>query len=170
MERSKVWGSAVVEDFSQTIRSGRLRYRTSKEEFIRSLYTPQRWYHLKLRFIWGKEAFEAEVNEMSPPSFEESVFINCPFDDEYTKLLRPLLFTILFLGKSPRLTLERSDSGKARIDKIVELVQDSKFGIHDLSRCCATAKGELYRLNMPLELGIDLGAASKEGNGKISGA
>jgi hypothetical protein len=33
----------------------------------------------------------------------------------------------------------------------------SKFGIHDLSRLKAIKAGEYFRLNMPLELGIDLG-------------
>jgi hypothetical protein len=42
--------------------------------------------------------------------------------------------------------------------KIMNLIEQCKFGIHDLSRCKARKKGELFRLNMPLELGLDLGA------------
>ncbi len=30
--------------------------------------------------------------------FDQNVFVNCPFDDEYLPLLRPLLFTIIYLG------------------------------------------------------------------------
>src|SRR3954469_16569777 len=30
--------------------------------------------------------------------FETDVFVNCPFDDKYTRLLRPLLFTLVDLG------------------------------------------------------------------------
>jgi len=86
-----------------------------------------------------------------------NVFVNCPFDREYLPLLRPLVFTILDLGFRPRLSLERSDSGEPRIEKIISLIQQSKFGIHDLSRCHARKRGELFRLNMPLELGLDLG-------------
>ena len=89
--------------------------------------------------------------------YERNVFVNCPFDKEYVSLLRPLLFTILYLGLTPRIALERSDSGESRLDKIVELVRDSKYSIHDLSRSEASAAGELYRLNMPFELGIDYG-------------
>lgn len=106
------------------------------------------------------------MKRVTKPSFDESVFINCPFDDEYLKLFRPLVFTILFLGKEPRITKERLDSGRARIEKIIQLVQEAKFGIHDLSRCYARAKGELFRLNMPLELGIDLGCRLKGGKWK----
>ncbi|MDZ4288118.1 MAG: hypothetical protein U0984_09170 [Prosthecobacter sp.] len=87
--------------------------------------------------------------------FEHNVFINCPFDDGYMQLLRPLVFTVLHLGFTPRLALERADSGESRIDKIVELIQQSRYGIHDLSRCTASKKGEYSRLNMPLELGVD---------------
>lgn len=50
---------------------------------------------------------------------------------------------------------ERSDSGEVRIDKICELIVESKFGIHDISRLKAENNGDYYRLNMPFEFGID---------------
>jgi hypothetical protein len=90
-------------------------------------------------------------------TFENNVFVNCPFDEKYLPLLRPLLFTIIYLGMFPRIALERSDSGESRLAKIVELIRDSKYSIHDLSRSEAAAAGELYRLNMPFELGLDFG-------------
>jgi len=90
-------------------------------------------------------------------SFERNVFINCPFDPAYAELLRPIIFTILYFGLEPRLASERLNSAEPRIGKIVELIREAKFGIHDLSRMRASKKGELFRLNMPLELGIDLG-------------
>lgn len=39
-------------------------------------------------------------------AFETNVFVNCPFDDDYLPLIRPLLFTIIYLGLTPRITLE----------------------------------------------------------------
>lgn len=90
--------------------------------------------------------------------FEKNVFINCPFDTRYYPLLRPLLFTIAYLGFNARIALESSDSGQTRIEKICELVRTSKYSVHDLSRLKATKKGEFYRLNMPFELGIDYGS------------
>jgi hypothetical protein len=89
--------------------------------------------------------------------FSKNVFINCPFDLKYTKLLRPILFTIVYLGYNPRIALERSDSGEQRFSKICELIQNSKFSIHDISRLKASKKLEYYRLNMPYELGVDIG-------------
>lgn len=92
------------------------------------------------------------------PEFGNSVFINCPFDKEYYSLLRPLLFTIVYLGFDPRIALETSDSGESRIDKICGLIKASKYSVHDLSRLRAKKKGEFYRLNMPFELGVDYGS------------
>lgn len=90
-------------------------------------------------------------------NFEKNVFINCPYDDDYRPLLRPLLFTILWHRYEPKLALLNSDSGLLRLEKIKELISDSKFSIHDLSRMQATKAKEFFRLNMPFEPGIDFG-------------
>jgi hypothetical protein len=98
------------------------------------------------------------IENKSGIEFEKSVFINCPFDDEYySSLLRPLLFTIVYLGFNPRIASESSDSGELRVMRICELIGSSKYSIHDLSRLRARKKGEFYRLNMPFELGIEYG-------------
>ena len=89
--------------------------------------------------------------------FDRSVFLNCPFDDAYLPLLRPILFFIFDLGLTPRIALERLDSGRPRIEKIISLIRESKYAIHDLSRLKARKAGEYYRLNMPFELGLDVG-------------
>jgi hypothetical protein len=99
-------------------------------------------------------------------AFEDNVFINCPFDGEYFSLLRPLIFTIVYLGMKPRIALEALDAGEARLDKIVGLIRESKYAIHDISRIEARTAGELYRLNMPFELGIDFGCR-KFGHGNL---
>ena len=95
--------------------------------------------------------------------FETSVFVNCPFDDAYRPLLRPILFAIVDLGLTPRIALESLDSGKPRIAKILELIQASRYAIHDLSRSQASSEGEYYRMNMPFELGLDVGCALFKG-------
>lgn len=95
------------------------------------------------------------------------MFINCPFDSNYVVLLRPLLFTVVYLGYVPRIASESLDFGRPRIDKIVELIWQSKFSIHDLSRLQSSEKDEFYRLNMPFELGIDFGCRQfAQGNAK----
>lgn len=89
--------------------------------------------------------------------FESNVFINCPFDDDYFSLLRPLLFSIVYLGFNPKIALESSDSGELRANKICKLIKASKYSVHDLSRLKSQEADEFYRLNMPFELGIDYG-------------
>ena len=89
--------------------------------------------------------------------FSRNVFVNCPFDSEYLPLLRPLLFTVIYIGFVPRIASERSDSGENRIDKICALIRECQYSIHDLSRLRASQIGEFSRMNMPFELGIEYG-------------
>lgn len=58
----------------------------------------------------------------------------------------------------PRCALEVYDSGRVRIDKIFRLIEVCRYGIHDISRTELDANSNLPRFNMPLELGIFLGA------------
>jgi len=90
-------------------------------------------------------------------AFETNVFINCPFDDAYLPLLRPILSAVIDLGFTPRIALESLDSGAPRLARIIELIEQSRFSIHDISRLRATSKGEYFRLNMPFEIGLDIG-------------
>lgn len=90
-------------------------------------------------------------------AFDRNVFVNCPIDLGFYVVLRPLLFTIIYVGLNPRIATERLDSGEARIAKIIELIRESKYAIHDLSKIRAATAGEYFRLNMPFELGIDIG-------------
>jgi hypothetical protein len=88
--------------------------------------------------------------------FETNVFINCPFDTQYTPLLRPLLFTVIFVGLEPKIS-ETADSGQQRVNLIQDLILSSKYSIHDLSRVEARRVRDLPRFNMPFELGLDIG-------------
>lgn len=99
-------------------------------------------------------------------NFNSNVFINCPLDDEYLGLLRPLIFTVYILGFSPRLSVDKSDSGEARLEKIKSLIATSKYSIHDLSRNKSMKKGEYSRMNMPFEIGLDLGCRVFNKNSK----
>jgi hypothetical protein len=89
--------------------------------------------------------------------YEKGVFINCPFDEHYEKLLYALIFAIHDCGFVARCALEASDSGKVRFTKILDIIRQCRFGIHDISRTELSRNG-LPRFNMPLELGLFLGA------------
>lgn len=99
-------------------------------------------------------------------NFETNVFINCPFDNDFTELLNPLLFTVVYLGFNPRISTEDADSLRLRLPKISQLILESKYSIHDLSRIKSTRKKEYFRLNMPFEIGIDYGTRIQ--GGKLS--
>jgi len=88
----------------------------------------------------------------------DDVFINCPFDPEFAASFRAIIVAILICGFRPRSARELDDGGQTRIDKIERLIEDCRYGIHDLSRTELDDKHNLPRFNMPLELGLFLGA------------
>lgn len=88
----------------------------------------------------------------------ESVFLNVPFDKQYQKLFHALVFTVHECGFVARCALEGDDGSEARMDKLCTIIRDSPLGIHDLSRVTLDVANRLPRFNMPLELGIFLGA------------
>jgi hypothetical protein len=84
-----------------------------------------------------------------------NVFINCPFDPEYSALFDAILFTVFCCGFKPRCAYEAGDED--RLNRICSIIEECDFGIHDLSRTELNAEN-LPRFNMPLELGIFIGA------------
>lgn len=88
----------------------------------------------------------------------DDVFINCPFDADFAPTFQALIFTIFACGFRPRSARELDDAGQTRIDKLYQLIQECRYGIHDLSRTELDDEHKLPRFNMPLELGIFLGA------------
>jgi hypothetical protein len=81
-----------------------------------------------------------------------------PFDDEYRRLFYALVFTIHECGFRARCALEAEDSGEERIRKIKRIIRECRYGIHDISRVELDALNQMPRFNMPLELGLFLGA------------
>jgi hypothetical protein len=91
-------------------------------------------------------------------AYELSVFINCPFDPAYKKLFYSIIFAVIHCGFRARCAQEIDDSGQVRIDKIFKIIEACRYGIHDLSRTEIDRRNRLPRFNMPLELGLFLGA------------
>lgn len=88
----------------------------------------------------------------------EGVFINVPFDRRYAKLFHALVFTVHECGFISRCALESDDGSEIRINKLYQIIGSCSLGIHDLSRTTLDPANRLPRFNMPLELGIYLGA------------
>ena len=102
---------------------------------------------------------------MKSPKYTDNVFINCPFDTDYKPLFYAIVFAVHDCGFIARCALEEGDASQVRIDKIYSIIADCRYGIHDISRTELDENFDLPRFNMPLELGIFLGA-KKFGTGE----
>jgi len=86
-----------------------------------------------------------------------AVFINCSYGETFRPLLRAILFCLLRVGLKPLIANEESDSGRVRLNRLLKLIKSSQYSIHDLSTLEDSQDPELLHLNMPFELGLDLG-------------
>ena len=86
------------------------------------------------------------------------LIINCPFDEEYRPLFEAMVFAISDCGFVVRSAMEVDDGSQVRIDKIANIIAECRLGIHDISRTELDPVAQLPRFNMPLELGMFLGA------------
>ena len=95
---------------------------------------------------------------MTSPQYNDNVFLNCPFDSAYKQLFDAMVFIVHDCGFIPRCALEEEDASQVRIDKIYNIIAACRYGIHDISRTELDRTSGLPRFNMPLELGVFLGA------------
>jgi hypothetical protein len=98
-------------------------------------------------------------------TYANGVFINVPFDRRYKKLFDALVFAVHDCGFEARCAKEEGDSSQIRVEKLYRIIEQCQFGIHDLSRTTPDTANKLPRFNMPLELGMFLGA-KRYGNPK----
>ncbi len=87
----------------------------------------------------------------------KDVFINCPFDDAYKPIFHAILFAVHYLGFDARCALEVDDASELRLDKIMRIIGQCAYGVHDISSVGLSTGTNLPRFNMPLELGLYLG-------------
>lgn len=91
-------------------------------------------------------------------SLARDVFINCPFDPAYHIMFRAIVFAITRSGFRARCALEVDDASQNRWSSISDIVDQCRYGVHDISRTEPDGDPPLPRFNMPLELGMFLGA------------
>jgi len=89
--------------------------------------------------------------------YDRCVFVNCPFDAAYKPLLDAILFAIHDCGFIARTALEVTGSAETRLDKIIRIIRESRWSLHDISRVEITPDSPLPRFNMPFECGLALG-------------
>ena len=90
-----------------------------------------------------------------PSTYNDNVFINCPFDKDYFLNLQSIVFTVYRCGFYPVSALSEDNALVSRLLKIEKLIEISKYGIHDISRIELNNHG-FPRFNMPFELGFFL--------------
>jgi hypothetical protein len=95
----------------------------------------------------------ARVARSKETAYHDSVFINCPFDDEYKPLFDAIVFAVYDMGFVARCAREVIDSGETRLKKILRIIADCRYGIHDISRT-ELGTTNLPRFNMPFECGL----------------
>jgi hypothetical protein len=86
------------------------------------------------------------------PKRIESVFLNIPYDEPFEKLYLAYVVGLTQLGLRINAALAVPNQG--RLDTIINLIEQSDFSIHDLSRI-ELSQG-VPRFNMPVELGLAL--------------
>ena len=82
----------------------------------------------------------------------ESVFLNIPYDKQFEDLYLAYIVGLTQLGLRVNATLAIPNQG--RLESIIQLIEQSDFSIHDLSRI-ELSEG-IPRFNMPVELGLAL--------------
>ena len=96
--------------------------------------------------------------------YDRNVFINCPFDSTYWPMFDAIVFAVLACSHVPHSALEIDDGGRSCFVKIADLIGWCRFGIHDISHTDPSSASGLPRFNMPLELGLFLGAVQYGGD------
>lgn len=91
---------------------------------------------------------------MRSDKYNDQVFMNCPFDEEYADMFRACIFVILDSGFIPRCSKEVADGTQLRFAAIFDLIRQCRYGVHDLSRIELDTQSNLPRFNMPFELGV----------------
>jgi hypothetical protein len=86
----------------------------------------------------------------------KSVFLNVPYDEEFSSLYIAYIVGLCQLGLVPHLASE-IPGGERRLTRIIQLIQSCRYSIHDLSRVeVNVAPSATPRFNMPLELGMTI--------------
>ncbi len=93
------------------------------------------------------------TNSGAMPKTKETVFLNIPYDPQFTKLYLAYITALSALSLLPQATL--GITGNRRLDRIASLIESCAYSIHDLSRVQLDRHAPRSpRFNMPFELGL----------------
>jgi hypothetical protein len=90
------------------------------------------------------------------PPDAKAVFLNIPYDEEFSSLYVSYVVGLYSLNLVPHIASE-IPGGVRRLERILALIQNCRYSIHDLSRVeLGVKQGSTPRFNMPLELGMTI--------------
>ncbi len=93
---------------------------------------------------------------------QADVFLNIPYDNQFRELCLAYICGLSAFGLVARATLE-IPSGTRRLDRILKLIKQCRYSIHDLSRVELDMKRPATpRFNMPFELGLCVALSATE--------
>src|SRR6266496_1248923 len=92
-----------------------------------------------------REHFGTGALSLNPAT---SVFLNCPYDPAYQPLFDCSVLAVICCVFTPRSALESGTIAEPRMARITRAIFDSKYSVHDLSRCRGEGDVNLARFNM----------------------
>jgi hypothetical protein len=99
------------------------------------------------------------VRANQPERSNNAVFLNIPYDEKFRRLYLAYISGLIHLGLDPHATIE-IPGGRNRLDKIIDLIRNCRYSIHDLSRVqLDRTPPATPRFNMPFELGLAVASA-----------
>ena len=87
---------------------------------------------------------------------EYQVFLNYPFDEEFSGLADAMSFAVVAGGLIPVCAYDSSVPDQYRLEKLVNAIRNCQYSAHDLSRSSGSGPKNLSRMNMPIEMGMAL--------------
>jgi hypothetical protein len=84
------------------------------------------------------------------------VFLNYPFDEEFSVLADAMSFAVVAGGLLPVCAYDLTTPDRSRLEMLVETIRCCHYSAHDFSRSEGTGPKNFARMNMPIEMGMAL--------------
>lgn len=82
------------------------------------------------------------------------VFLNYPFDPEFSKLANAMSFAVVAGGLIPLCARDLTSPDSPRLEMLVDAISNCHYSAHDFSRFTGEGSRNLARMNMPIEMGM----------------
>jgi hypothetical protein len=84
------------------------------------------------------------------------VFLNYPFDDEFSELADAISFAVVAGGLIPVCAYDLTTPDRLRLEMLFNAISCCDYSVHDLSRSNGLGEKNFARMNMPIEMGMAL--------------